>query len=335
MVSNALDRVDRWWPGAALLGVLAAVFGALAPGLVARYHLPLRSAIGIYCCLLLMLVLVVAPGIPAARPWIEDRIRGRRKLPVLLFIWCLPYFFYAAGTHDLRWIVLARLIAVAAPLPLLYTFVPVHHLRRFGWQDLAVAVWLTTVLLSHQLAGIWSVPVNLDFLGRLFLISISAWCWVFVRPVPELGFEFRFSSKTLAAAGLNFALFTLLAIPVSLALHFTQWNPRPVSIASFCVNYLEIFIFIALLEELFFRGFLQTLISHNVRSPLRAQILVSVLFGLFHILHAPFPNWRYVLLATVAGWFYGAAFIKSGNLMASTLTHAMVDTVWRAFFTKG
>ncbi len=131
---------------------------------------------------------------------------------------------------------------------------------------------------------------------------------------------------------MNFALFALIAVPASLALHFTQWNPHWRIFPGFFVAYIEIFLFIALLEELFFRGFLQTLVSNSLRSQWKGQLLISCLFGLFHILHAPFPNWRYVLLATVAGWFYGTAFVKGGNLMASALAHAMVDTVWRTFF---
>jgi len=97
------------------------------------------------------------------------------------------------------------------------------------------------------------------------------------------------------------------------------------------LSYLEIFLFVALLEELFFRGFLQTLLTGSLRSEWKAQSIASCLFGLFHILHAPFPNWRYVALASVAGWFYGSAFRQGGNLMASSLMHAMVDTVWRTW----
>jgi uncharacterized protein len=122
---------------------------------------------------------------------------------------------------------------------------------------------------------------------------------------------------------------------LSLGMHFTQWNPRWRVFPTFFVDYIEIFLFVALLEELFFRGFLQTLVSKSLKSGLAGQVIISCLFGLFHILHAPFPNWRYVLLATVAGWFYGTAFLKGGNLMASALTHAMVDTTWRTFFLKG
>jgi hypothetical protein len=98
---------------------------------------------------------------------------------------------------------------------------------RFAWQDLAAAVWFVGVLLSHQLAGIWAVPVNLDFMARLFLICVASWCWVFERPVPALGYEFSFSARSVAAAALNFALFAVFAIPASLALHFYPVESTP------------------------------------------------------------------------------------------------------------
>ena len=194
-----------------------------------------------------------------------------------------------------------------------------------------MAVVLVGFVLSGQLKGIWNVPTNLDFLSRLFLVTVASWCWTFIRVVPELGYSFRLSGEVVKQAAINFALFAAIAIPSSLAIHFTRWNPRWPGIMPFLVNYLEIFFFIALLEELFFRGFLQSLLSKTLRSWVAAQALVSVLFGLFHILHAPFPNWRYVALASVAGWFYGSAFRISGSLMASSLLHAAVDTVWRTW----
>jgi membrane protease YdiL (CAAX protease family) len=299
----------------------AAAFAAIAPGYISRYHIPIQSAIGIYVCFLLMLVMIVVPAIKAIR-----------LLPLL---WLLPYLAYAAGTGDFKWSALARLIIVAAPLPLVYGLSPVSVAKRFAWQDLLIAIWLITAVLTNQLKGIWTVPVNLDFLGRLYLIGIASWTWTFMRRVPELGYEFVFTLKTFRAAAVNFGLFAIIAIPSGLALHFIEWNPKWHGLGAFCADYLGIFLFIALLEEMFFRGFFQTLISENIGSATKGQILASCLFGLFHILHAPFPNWRYVLLATVAGWFYGSAFRQGGNLMASAITHAMVDTLWRTLLTKG
>lgn len=337
-MSEERRLAERWWPFWILVGFLACFFAAVAPGFIERYRIPFQAVVGIYCCFLLLLILVVAPGVPATRQWIRSWIQRRsirhEAVAILPIIWCVPYLVYAAGTQDFRWSALLRLLAVSVTPPGIYLLFRVPEARRFAWQDLAVAIWLIGVLLSHQLTGIWNVPANLDFLGRLFLISLGAWCWVFVRPVPELGYEFSVSARSLGIAGLNFALFALIAIPSSLALHFTQWNPRRISFEGFCADFLEIFLFIALLEELFFRGFLQSLISKSLASEWKGQLLISCVFGLFHILHAPFPNWRYVLLASVAGWFYGSAFVKSGNVMTSALTHAAVDTVWRTFFSK-
>jgi membrane protease YdiL (CAAX protease family) len=172
-------------------------------------------------------------------------------------------------------------------------------------------------------------------MSRLFLIGLASWCWVFVRAVPGLGYEFTLSFKVLKAAGLNFLYFAVLALPAGVALHFIAWNPRWRGLPQFSLDFLTIFLFIALLEELFFRGMLQVLISNTLRSRFAGQALVACLFGLFHILHAPFPNWPYVALAAVAGWFYGSAFRNGGGLMASALTHAAVDTVWRTFFARG
>ena len=326
-----MNKYVRYWPLAALVGFPACFFATIAPGYIIRFHIPLPAAIGIYTCFLSMLVLAIAPGVKTVRPWIEKRLTGRHRPAILLTIWCLPYLIYAAGTRDFHWIALARLLGVAGVLVLIYLGFPVRDLSKFAWQDLLVAAWLIFALLSRQLAGIWNVPVNLDFLARLFLVVIGSWTWIFLRRVPGLGYEFSFSLKTLGVAAVSFAGFAVIAIPAGLAMHFIYWNPRHRGFG-FLVDYVEIFLFIALLEELFFRGFLQTLIAKRIGSVTYGHILVSCLFGLFHILHAPFPNWRYVFLATIAGWFYGWAFLKSGTLMAPVLTHAMVDTVWRNFF---
>ncbi len=243
----------------------------------------------------------------------------------------LPYLLYATGTGDFHPFALGNLVGVSL-LPLaIYRFFPVGDLTALNWQDILIASFLIAVVLSEQLRGIFAVPVNLDFMGRLFLIGVASWTWTFLRRVPGLGYDFRVSLTVVQQVALNFGLFAVIAVPLSLAMHFTRWNPRWHGAGAFLIDYLEIFLFIALLEELFFRGFLQSLLSRSLDSWFWGQLAVSLLFGLFHILHAPFPNWRYVALASIAGWFYGSAFRKSGSLLASSLTHAAVDTVWRTF----
>ncbi|MBV8570516.1 MAG: CPBP family intramembrane metalloprotease [Acidobacteriaceae bacterium] len=246
----------------------------------------------------------------------------------------MPYMLYAAGTGDWRSASLARLLAVAVPVLGIYTFFPLKALSRFTLQDAAVALLLIIAVLSHVLARIWNIPVNLDFIARLYLLTVACWCWTTVRPVPTLGYSFTLTARVFRAATWNFLCFAVIALPTGFVLGFTAWHPRWRGAGTFFTDFLEIFLFIALLEETFFRGFLQSLLSASLNSWWKAQAIVSCLFGLFHILHAPFPNWRYVLLATAAGWFYGSAFRNGGSLLASSLTHALVDTVWRTFLTR-
>lgn len=311
---------------AVVLAVLGLIFGAAAQSYIRRYAIPFRAAAGVYGCFLFFLALVLAPAIQKSR---------QTGSFLLLPLWCAPYLLYAAGTGDFRWMALVRLVSIAAAVFLVYRLAPVRQIEKFSWQDLVAAIVLIAAVLLHGLSGIWNKPVNLDFMGRLFLISVAAWCWTSVRLVPGLGYRFEISRKILKAAAVNFAYFAIIAIPCGFALGFTAWNPRWHGLTAFCLDYLEIFLFIALLEELFFRGFLQNLISNSLKSVWAGQALVSALFGFFHILHAPFPNWRYVVLASIAGWFYGSAFRQAGNnLAAAALTHAMVDTVWRTWLTR-
>jgi membrane protease YdiL (CAAX protease family) len=45
-----------------------------------------------------------------------------------------------------------------------------------------------------------------------------------------------------------------------------------------------------------------------------------------------FPNWRYVILATIAGLFYGWTWRKTGSIFASAIVHALVDALWHFLF---
>jgi len=322
----ARSKLPSWWRLLAFLVVLAAISALLAQHHLHAYALGPAPMAALFGCFLLLLSFALAPGVPSIR---EPLAMCVAAIPVIALpaVWCVPYLLYAAGTGDFRWMAVLRLVVFAVPPLAIYKWLPVKSLSKFCWQDAVVALFLIAAVLSGELKGVWNVPLNLDFMARLFVITVAGWSFAFVRGVPGLRYELAISREVLPAAALNFAYFAVIALPAGLALHFIQWNPRWKGPIDFLFAYAEIFLFIALLEELFFRGFLQSLISSSLESVWRGQLIVACLFGLFHILHAPFPNWRYVALASVAGWFYGSAF-QHGGILASALTHAMVDTVW-------
>jgi len=88
------------------------------------------------------------------------------------------------------------------------------------------------------------------------------------------------------------------------------------------------FFFIAVPEELFFRGWVQNLLERHIGRS-RALFATAILFGLSHFnKRTAFFNWRYVVLAAIAGVFYGRAWRSGRRVGASSVTHATVDSVW-------
>jgi membrane protease YdiL (CAAX protease family) len=91
-------------------------------------------------------------------------------------------------------------------------------------------------------------------------------------------------------------------------------------------------LFTAWPEEFLFRGVLQNLFSRSFKNRWAGLAVASVVFGLSHIFHAPYPNWKYVLLATIAGLFYGHTWMRTGSLLPAALVHALVDISWHVMF---
>ena len=103
-----------------------------------------------------------------------------------------------------------------------------------------------------------------------------------------------------------------IALGLGLALGFLHVHPWGIGIApvllKFAGAWVFTFFFIAVPEELFFRGWLQNLLERHLGRG-RALVVVAILFGLSHFnKRAEFFNWRYVLLAAIAGIFYGRAW---------------------------
>jgi len=61
-------------------------------------------------------------------------------------------------------------------------------------------------------------------------------------------------------------------------------------------------------------------------SPTAALLVTSLLFGLAHLWFRSFPNWRWVPVAAVLGWFCGRARNQAGSIRAGMVTHVLVVT---------
>jgi len=100
-------------------------------------------------------------------------------------------------------------------------------------------------------------------------------------------------------------------------------------VAAYFLAYLFV---LTLAEEFIFRGVLQQWIEEWTRNRNAALALTSALFGAVHLWFRHFPNWKWVIIAGVLGWFCGRARNQAGSIRASMVTHTLVITAWRAFF---
>jgi membrane protease YdiL (CAAX protease family) len=61
-------------------------------------------------------------------------------------------------------------------------------------------------------------------------------------------------------------------------------------------------------------------------------LAAAALFGLVHLPFQKFPNRRLGIVAGVLGIFCGLSLLRARSVRASMVTHALVATTWRMFF---
>jgi membrane protease YdiL (CAAX protease family) len=276
-------------------------------------------------------VLLLAPMLVAAFwPQFVDRMaRGLPKvlricIPALL---CIPYTLTAKsfGVFHWKWLLVYALLPVGIAL-VLEQARSEDAGRRGNWRDFVVLLVLGLAVDLRWLEPAW--PQGLAALGKVLLLDAGIFGFLVVRRLDGVGFDLRLTRKDVLRGLGEFALYAVIAVPLGLwlgFLHFHAVFPSPLrAIAAFVFT----FLFIAIPEELFFRGWLQNLLERGIGRML-SLMLTSVIFGLAHWnKRAVHFNWRYVLIAAIAGVFYGRAWRAQRRVGASALTHASVDTTW-------
>ena len=66
----------------------------------------------------------------------------------------------------------------------------------------------------------------------------------------------------------------------------------------------------------------------------RTLLLAAFIFGCAHLDNGPqpVPNWRYMILATIAGVAYGKVFQRASTIFSSAGLHTLVDWTKHFFF---
>lgn len=273
-------------------------------------------------------------------------IRG--LVPVLLVWGLLVFFALVAGSGS----------GEDAAKLLLYFLVPFLLLRvdreRSGekvqsslWMVLAIlAIWIPVEVGALPpvplLAG---VPVRAEQLATIVLVL---YLFLVIRRLEGIGYNYELQAADWHKSLVYFAVFvTFFAIPLAISLGFAASSRQVEPVLQWGVRAIAIFFFIAVPEELLFRGIIQNLLHKSFPGMTWVPLLLaSLVFGLAHannssppFLYVSLPGgvdlrvaWAYLLLAGLAGVFYGLTYLRTGKVTAAALVHALVDTWWAVFF---
>ena len=209
-------------------------------------------------------------------------------------------------------------------------------LRTLAW---GTVLFLAVALATHQIPWIQNVLV-------LDSVSVSAsaadytlyWNYdkgfagvvlyaVCIQPQPCVEWK-----RAVAVTG-AITLLTLVVVGVpATAAGFVSWDPKWPGILAVWVP-ANLFL-TCVAEETFFRGLVQRQLGGAFRgrvpAPALAALLVAaVAFGVAHVAGGA----TYVLLATLAGVGYGAAYHVTGRVEASILVHFTLNLVHLVLFT--
>jgi membrane protease YdiL (CAAX protease family) len=258
--------------------------------------------------------------------------RRVRTVPVALRLACpaalvVPYILVAcaAGIFRAGWFALYAAFPVGVAT-ILWQAARVDADQHGNWRDFLVLGALGLAVDLRWFEAAW--PPDLAIFNKMILLNAGIYGFVLIRQLSGTGFDLRLRFNDLGIGLREAAFYTPIALALGLSLHFLHLHPGWPAPGRAILAWIFTFFFIAVPEELFFRGWLQNLLEKRI-GRYGALFLTACLFGLAHFNKQTTSfNWRYVLLAAIAGVFYGRAWRQQQRVGASAVTHATVDAIW-------
>ncbi len=266
-----------------------------------------------------------------------DALRKKiQSLPTLIrlllpSVLCLPYLIVstAASCFLWDWFALYALLPVAVALLLQHARYVDEH-QTGNWRDYLVLFTLGLAVDLRWFEPAW--PPHLSVFNKMILLNAGIYGFLFIRGLNGVGFDLRLQLHDLRIGLRECAFYIPIALILGLTLGFLHVHAIWPHLWKLAGSLVFTFLFIAVPEELFFRGWLQNLLERRLGRT-QALLLASTLFGLSHFnKRAVHFNWRYVVLAAIAGIFYGRAWRQDRRVAASSITHTTVDTLWSIWF---
>lgn len=249
-------------------------------------------------------------------------------IPALLVV---PYVAIAASYHMFRWTWFVLYLGLPVVMAwLLERAGKADPEQRGDWRDAVILLTLGLAVDLRWFDAAW--PAGLRGLANLLLVDAGLYAFLAIRRLSGTGFDFHLRWGDWISGLRELLFFAPFVIGLGIALGFIHPHANAPGVGKAALTWAGIFIFVAIPEELFFRAWVQNLLERRI-GRYGALIVASILFGLSHFnKRSTHFNWQYVVLATIAGIFYGRAWRENRRVPASTITHTFVDWLWTWWF---
>jgi membrane protease YdiL (CAAX protease family) len=289
-----------------------------------QQNIPTSQAAGILAAFLIEAALFLATGSEEAR----KRLGALPRVVLAALLTGLTAGTWLLAGGGAPW-QLAATVAVAGVFSFWYLLFPES--------DVPILVLYGALALGKASAMLYPIPwlkAPTAIIGELAWLRTLLFAVLLFRRPPLRNYGFIPTLAEWRQGVKWFLLFVPVALAVGIPIGFIKQRTLPADPAKIALavagTFLGHYIFVALREEVLFRGMLLPTLQKSFGAT--AGLLTScLLFGAVHLPMGQFPNWRFVIIGTVAGWFYAKSYQATGSVRSAMVTHALTNVVARVF----
>ena len=301
-----------------------------------QQHISSTIALAVVPAFLAELAFYLVPGFASVRKSFDALGSKPLRAALLTASAVIPYLIESLLTRTFHLLSFAELLAVVLVAAFWYAW-----MSRGMAADLLFLAFMAAVYISRMFDHIYGRPaphVALGILGQLMWIRLGLMAVLSLRSLDEARFGFLPTREEWRIGARHFLYFLPIGAALVYVVRLGQFHPHPrpggSSRSYLVLTFWGIFWVVSLAEEFFFRAFLQRVIAQGAHSDTVGLLAAAVLFGLAHLPFRKFPNWRLAIVAAVLGIFCGLSLLRARSVSASMVTHALVATTWRMFFSS-